>query len=391
MTVARSLYVHIPFCRRRCFYCDFAITTASTTGGQDLQVVYVEALCQEIQLTAATWGANSLDTVFFGGGTPSLLSVEQVDRILQAIAQNFGINSGAEISLEANPGTVTVESLRGYGASGINRISLGAQAFQAHLLDLCGRGHGVPEIWAAVEAITQAGFANFSLDLISGLPNQTIDHWQDSLEQAMRLEPSHISVYDLIVEPGTAFFKRYQPGDRPLPSEAATVDMYLLARTTLQKAGFRHYEISNYAQPGYECRHNLVYWQNLPFYGVGMGATSYIDGKRSDRPRKLRDYLTMVASQQLPDSDRLTLAEQLFETLMQGLRLAEGLELEMLQVKFGSDLCEAMLEILTRREFCDWVQVGDRLQLVQPQGWLFSDQVIERLYDLVGDTYVLAR
>jgi len=170
ITTPRSLYLHIPFCKRKCFYCDFAITT----GGSDLQEVYVTALCQEIQLTANQVGSSRLKTVFFGGGTPSLLSVAQIGRILQTVAQYFGIESNAEISLEANPGTVTEQSLKGYQAIGINRVSLGAQAFQDHLLDACGRGHSVAEIYSAVTAIKNAGISNFGIDLISGLPHQAI-------------------------------------------------------------------------------------------------------------------------------------------------------------------------------------------------------------------------
>jgi putative oxygen-independent coproporphyrinogen III oxidase len=381
--MSHSLYLHIPFCRRKCFYCDFAITT----GGKDLQEIYVEAVCNEIQLTAEksenSLRDSKLQTIFFGGGTPSLLSVAQIDRLLQTIEQFFGIEQNAEISLEVNPGTITEQSLRGYRTSGINRVSLGAQAFQDRLLDVCGRGHSVAEIFSAVTAIKNAGISNFSLDLISGLPNQTLTDWQSSLRQAIQLEPQHLSIYDLIVEPDTAFFKRYKPGDRPLPSEETTVEMYLLAREMLQGAGFNHYEISNYAKPGFECQHNRVYWQNLPFYGVGMAATSYVSQKRSDRPRKMREYLDMIEKEELPDSPVLSPEEQLFETLMQGLRLAEGLDLQKLKTDFGEELIKKVMDLVLPYQQYNWVQINDRLKLTQPQGWLFSDQIITDLYKLV--------
>ena len=185
-TFPKSLYLHIPFCKRRCFYCYFAITT----GGENLKQQYVDALCQEIALTVAEIPpVETLQTIFFGGGTPSLLSVPQVEQILEAIAKYFAIASNAEISLEANAGTVNLESLQGYRSLGVNRISLGAQAFQQELLDVCGRGHSVAEIYEAVDAIKNAGFENFSLDLISGLPHQSMADWDFSLKEAIALQP----------------------------------------------------------------------------------------------------------------------------------------------------------------------------------------------------------
>jgi putative oxygen-independent coproporphyrinogen III oxidase len=385
--LVESIYLHIPFCRRRCFYCDFAIAT----GGEDLKARYVEAICQEIDLTAdrvAIANRHPLQTIFFGGGTPSLLDARQITTIVDAIARNFGIATEAEISLEANPGTVTLESLQGYKAAGVNRISLGAQAFQLELLDRAGRGHNVDEIYAAVEAIAGAGIANFSLDLISGLPDQDMPQWQDSLARAIALQPTHISVYDLTIEPGTAFGKRYQAGDRPLPSEEATVDMYLLAHKQLQEAGYEHYEISNYARQDYQCRHNLVYWHNRPFYGVGMGATSYIEKCRIDRPRKLRDYFEAIDAWRdrgiVPTAAPCAPNTELFDTLMQGLRLAEGISLDRLRQNYGEALVETVLECLQPYFQKGWAKIaGDRqayLMLSIPDGWLFSNEVIADLF-----------
>lgn len=388
MELVKSIYLHIPFCIRRCFYCDFAITT----GGQDLKARYVEAICQEIVLTATLVQQNHrhpLRTIFFGGGTPSLLDARQIATILESIAQNFGIADDAEISLEANPGTVTLDSLRGYRAAGVNRISLGAQAFQQELLDLAGRGHSVDDIYTAVEAIALVGITNFSLDLISGLPHQNMQHWQDSLDQAIALHPTHLSVYDLTIEPGTAFGKRYQAGDRPLPTEAATVEMYLLAHNRLQAADYEHYEISNYAQPGYQCQHNLTYWHNRPFYGVGMGATSYVDKCRIDRPRKLRDYFQMVEEWQdrgiAPSASPSLPKDELLDTLMQGLRLSEGISLQKLRQNYGKDLVSKVLTCLQPYFHKGWAKlIGDRqkyLSLSVPDGWLFSNEVIADLFE----------
>lgn len=383
----KSLYLHIPFCKRRCFYCDFAITT----GGENLKQQYVDVLCKEIALTVVQIPPVSpLQTIFFGGGTPSLLSVKQVEQILDAIAKYFAIAPDAEISLEANAGTVSLESLQGYRSLGINRISLGAQAFQQELLDVCGRGHSVAEIYEAVESIKNAGFENFSLDLISGLPHQSMADWEYSLKEAIALQPTHLSIYDLTIEEGTAFGKRYQAGDTPLPTESHTVEMYTTAHALLPSAGYEHYEISNYAQSGYQAKHNLTYWHNHPFYGMGMGATSYIDRKRIDRPRKMREYLDAIAFWQSEGigftAPIVEPVEELMDTLMQGLRLAEGLSLKSLQATYGNNLCDRALQILERYREKSWVRFVEhsediRIMLVSPDGWLFSNIVIADLYE----------
>jgi oxygen-independent coproporphyrinogen-3 oxidase len=386
-TFPKSLYLHIPFCKRRCFYCDFAITT----GGENLKQQYVDVLCQEIALTVAEIPPlEALQTIFFGGGTPSLLSVKQLEQILETIAKCFAIAPNAEISLEANAGTVSLESLQGYRSLGVNRISLGAQAFQQELLDVCGRGHSVADVYEAVDAIKNAGFENFSLDLISGLPHQSMADWQDSLQKAIALEPKHLSIYDLTIEEGTAFGKRYQAGDNPLPTESHTVEMYILAHELLPSAGYEHYEISNYAQSGYQSKHNLNYWHNQPFYGMGMGATSYIDRQRIDRPQKMRQYLDAISLWQSTGTGFtapiIEPVEELMDSLMQGLRLAEGLSLNALQETYGKELCDRALQILDRYREQDWVRFVEhaedvRIMLVSPNGWLFSDIVIADLYE----------
>ncbi len=389
----KSLYLHIPFCKRRCFYCDFAITT----GGDNLRQEYVDALCQELSLTAAAIPPIApLETIFFGGGTPSLLTVAQLQQIMAAIAQHWQITNNAEISLEANPGTVTLESLQGYHRLGINRISLGAQAFQQNLLDLCGRGHSVAEIYEAVDTINKAGFTNFSLDLISGLPEQTLTDWHCSIQEAIALQPTHLSVYDLTIEEGTAFGKRYQAGDQPLPTEAHTVEMYVAAHELLPAAGYEHYEISNYAKSGYQARHNLTYWHNQDFYGVGMGATSYIDRQRIDRPRKMREYLNAIKEWQnqgnIFAAPVIDLEEELMDSLMQGLRLATGLSLKDLRSRYGQELGDRVLSCLEPYQAQNWVRLETRnsdldnsedlqIKLIAPDGWLFSNVIIADLYE----------
>lgn len=398
-----SAYVHIPFCRRRCFYCDFPVSvvgdklTGSTSG---TIAQYVEVLCQEIVTTPANQG--SLKTVFFGGGTPSLLAVEQLERILETLDQHFGISKDAEISLEIDPGTFSLEQLRGYQKAGVNRVSLGVQAFQDELLLDCGRSHNSTDILTAIELIRQVEIPDFSLDLISGLPHQTLQQWQTSLETAIKLSPTHISCYDLIIEPVTAFGRQYAPGAKPLPTDDTAAQMYKLAQQILTSAGYEHYEISNYAQPGHQCRHNRVYWENRPYYAFGMGAASYTQGRRFTRPRTRREYYTWV-QQLIKDDGTIDTpptpeTEVLLETLMLGLRLAEGLNLSVLSKQFGKKTLVKIWQAVEPHYQQGWVEmVGDnqatlnqqnakelhnigQLRLKDPEGFLFSNTILSDLF-----------
>ncbi|MCC5651297.1 radical SAM family heme chaperone HemW [Nostoc sp. XA013] len=384
--IASSAYVHIPFCRRRCFYCDFPVSVVGDrlrgeTSGTISQ--YVEVLCQEIAITPAL--GQPLKTIFFGGGTPSLLSIEQLQRIVRELEKHFGIASGAEISMEIDPATFDLPHIAGYRSVGVNRVSLGVQAFQSELLQRAGRSHSVEDILAAVELIHQVEIPEFSLDLISGLPHQSLDQWQDSLEKAVALVPTHISIYDLTIEPGTAFGRYYKPGDTPLPTDEATVQMYQMGQQVLTGTGYEHYEISNYAQPGHQCRHNRVYWENRPYYGFGMGAASYVDGKRFTRPRKTREYYQWVQAGGVIDCDVTPLKEVLLETLMLGLRLAEGLSLAALVQGFGEEKVEKICQCLQEYFEKGWVEVVEgRLRLIDPQGFLFSNVILADLFEKLG-------
>ncbi len=376
-----SAYIHIPFCRRRCYYCDFPISVVGDRArGETNPAIadYVAVICQEIK-RARCFG-NPLQTVFLGGGTPSLLAATQVEQILQTLDQHFGL-AVAEISLEVDPGTFTLPQLQAYRAAGVNRLSLGAQAFQDQLLAACGRSHTVSQIEQAIEMIQKAGFSNFSLDLISGLPGQTLEQWQASLQEAIAFMPNHLSAYDLVLEPGTVFGKRYQLQDAGLPSDHTAAEMYKLAAKTLSDAGYDHYEISNYARSGYQCHHNRVYWQNQPYYGFGMGATSYIDGQRFNRPRTRREYYEWInegAAIAIPPVTRL---DEWLETLMLGLRLAEGLSLTDLSKKFGSAWVNRLQECLSAE--CDrgLLEISpDRIRLTDSEGFLFSNQVLGTIW-----------
>ncbi|MEM8604313.1 MAG: radical SAM family heme chaperone HemW, partial [Cyanobacteria bacterium P01_H01_bin.121] len=272
LVAPRSAYLHIPFCRRRCYYCDFPIAvigdaiaqpqpSSQPGSGQGIVRRYLHYLQQEIALTAQQLPSPALplQTVFFGGGTPSLLTPAQLETILTQLQQVFGFEPTVEISIEMDPGTFDREKLLAYKALGVNRVSLGVQVFQDQLLQTCGRSHSVADVYAAIELLRACKISNWSLDLISGLPHQTLEDWQASLEAAIALNPPHISAYDLVVEEQTVFGKRFSPGEQPLPTDTSAAAMYRLAQRLLTQAGYEHYEISNYAKPGCQCQHNRVY------------------------------------------------------------------------------------------------------------------------------------
>ena len=361
--IPTAAYIHIPFCRRRCFYCDFPISVLGdkgTSSATHMEKDYVAALVKDIQLTPSS--QQPLKTVFFGGGTPSLLSPQQLGKILQAIALHFGLATDAEISMEIDPGTFDRDKLLGYIDIGINRFSLGVQTFDEELLQVCGRSHTLADVMQAITLIKQLDVNNFSLDLISGLPHQTIEHCQTSLAQAITIAPKHLSCYDLVLEPVTAFGKQYQPGETPLPNDDDTAEMYRLTQKTLTAAGYEHYEISNYALKGYQCRHNRVYWENKPYYGFGMGAASYVNGKRFSRPRTRREYYSWLEAGAIVDAPQISSTDYLLETLMLGLRLAEGINL----TQYKPETIQKIWSCLQRYYHQGWIEiVGDDGQLMQ--------------------------
>lgn len=382
--MATSAYIHIPFCRRRCHYCDFPIEVVGNSVRTKKLTIdeYIDVLCREIGRTLSR--EIPLETVFFGGGTPSLLSPSQLARILTCLRERFGIATDAEISIEIDPGTFDEEKLRGYQESGVTRLSLGVQTFKAELLKICGRSHSVADIDHSVEIIHRVGIANYSLDLISGLPQQTIADWEDTLQKAIALQPQHLSCYDLVLEETTVFGKRYRSGEKPLPSDETAAQMYRLASQTLREAGYEHYEISNYAKKGDRCRHNLVYWENRPYYGFGMGAASYIDNKRFTRPQEKTDYFIWV--EELAENggniDISPLSHQdiFLETLMLGLRLTEGVDLMKLIEEFGKETIDRLQKQLEAHIREGWVEWDDHIRLQDPEGFLFSNTILATLF-----------
>jgi len=370
-----GLYVHVPFCRRKCAYCDFYSVTALSRRS-----AYLAALAREIRLRAEP--GRGADAVFFGGGTPSLLAPRQVGAVLEALAAAFGLLPGAEITLEANPGTVDRRRLEGFRAAGVNRLSLGVQSFRDAALAWLGRLHDRRQALAAVRAARRAGFANLGLDLIYGLPGQNLEAWQADLETALALAPEHLSCYLLTIEPNTPLGRARNAGQvRPLAEEAAAA-LFDFTHTFLPSRGMPPYELSNFAAaPGLRSRHNLKYWTLSPYRGFGPGAHSFEAPARWWNRARLQGYLTALTAGRPPEGGReiLSLDQQMLEAVFLGLRLTEGFGLETFEKRFGrrfGDVFGAAAAALAGEGLLE--AAGGRCRLT-PQGRRFHDGVSARL------------
>lgn len=369
-----SLYIHIPFCGSKCHYCSFN----SVTGKARYTGKYVDALLAEMDFYRARLRGRSVPTVFFGGGTPSLLSGEQVQRLLDGVRERFKLEAGAEVSLESNPGTLDLEKLRGYRAAGVNRISIGVQSFDAAELRWLGRTHGAGEVSSSIGLLRETGFDNFNLDLIFGLPGQTLQQWQENVRRAVELGPKHLSLYHLTIEEGSTF------GDvkkLAAPSDEEGAELFNWTREFLASAGFEQYEISNFAQSGFRCRHNQVYWRNEECVGIGAGAWSYLEGARYLRPKGVEEYLSDVASGRFArlDEERLGAEESWRETLVFGLRMMEGVRLEEIATRFGRGPDAATLAALRRLEEAGLLSIQKEKVRLTQRGVLFADTVAVEL------------
>jgi oxygen-independent coproporphyrinogen-3 oxidase len=382
----RSAYLHIPFCHRRCFYCDFPVvplgdraSAAAGAPGSASIAAYLQLLHREI---AAAPAGPPLSTVYVGGGTPSLLSVEQLRALLEALRCRYGLAPGTELSLELDPASFDQQRLAGYLAAGVTRVSLGGQSFSDAVLESLGRRHRRADLLEAAGWLQQAQrsgrLQSWSLDLIQGLPGQTLSGWREQLEQAIALQPPHLSVYDLIVEPGTVFERLEQRGALELPESDLAADLMELTARRLAEAGYGHYEISNYALPGHASRHNRVYWSGAGWWGFGMGATAAPWGVREARPRTRDGYaawleqaeaarpLSAASASSPPEA-----AMPMDERWMVGFRRREGVRLQ---------APEALL--------CRWqpfiergllIQEGPRWRLRDPEGLALSNAVLREL------------
>lgn len=362
-----ELYLHIPFCVKKCNYCDFF----SASGTPKEQADYVSAMIQEIQSYQELSGEYEVQTIFLGGGTPSLLTPEQIEKIFTTIYHIFSVNENAEITMEMNPGTVDIEKLRAMKAAGVNRLSIGLQSAQNEELKMLGRIHTYEEFLETWKLTEQAGFKNRNIDLMSALPGQTMESYEDTLSKVLALEPEHISAYSLILEEGTVFYDWYEKGklDRgawKLPSEEEEYAMGELTIQRLAEAGMHRYEISNYAKSGKECRHNLGYWDRVEYLGIGAGSSSLIKGERFDHIRDRKAYIEKIRNGEsiLIDREILSVESQMEEFMYLGLRKIEGVSRTDFQNYFGKNVDDVYGEILDKLEEEQLLEFsGDRIRL----------------------------
>jgi oxygen-independent coproporphyrinogen-3 oxidase len=372
-----SLYIHIPFCVRKCSYCDF--TSYAATGISIPE--YVELLLNELAANAEKFSRPAVSTLYFGGGTPSLLSPGQVERLLAAVSNSYSVAADAEVTLEANPGTISRESLDGYLAAGINRLSLGIQSFDDAQLQLLGRIHTAADARQAYAMARQAGFRNISIDLMHSLPQQSVAAWQAALTEAVSMNPEHISAYGLTVESGTPFAARAAQGSLQLPAEDLAVELFEITAAELRQAGYEHYEVSNFARPGFRSRHNQVYWQRGSYLGFGAGAHSFLRepffGVRWENPACLDAYAERVktaACMEMPEP--LTREEAMAEFFFLGLRQRAGIDLQQFRQEFGVTADDAFPGTITRFIGAGLLSLsGENLQLTA-RGLLLANMVL---------------
>ncbi|MDF2836613.1 MAG: oxygen-independent coproporphyrinogen oxidase [Paenibacillus sp.] len=326
-----ALYIHIPFCTNKCHYCDF---TSYVLRGQPVDQ-YLDALESEMKRTAELLRPERIDTVFVGGGTPTVLTPPQMERFLRSVTSHFPLAEGVEFTMEANPGTVDEDKLAAMKEGGVNRISFGVQSFDNGLLERIGRIHNVDDVYRSLDNAKKIGFDNLSIDLMFGLPGQTLAHLSDSVDRAMALGLPHYSLYSLKVEENTLFHKLYERNELPLPPEDEEYEMFLLLMRRLKEGGYRHYEISNFAKPGFESRHNSTYWRNEPYYGLGAGAHGYANRTRHMNLKGIQPYID-AAPTKLPRLETSPVSEQeaMEDFMMVGLRLLEGVPASRFEAQF---------------------------------------------------------
>lgn len=376
-----GLYIHIPFCKQKCCYCDFY----SLSGREDRMDAYTDALCAHLSETAPFASGHLVDTVYFGGGTPSYLGEKRLVRILKLIRKKYHVAKDAEITLEANPDSAgDWKMLRSLRRAGFNRLSLGMQSADDQELRAIGRIHTMEQVRAAVEAARKAKFENLSLDLIYGLPDQTMERWQETLSAAAALEPEHLSCYGLKVEEGTPLYARR--AETNLPGDEAQADMYLYTVDFLSRLGYAQYEISNFAKPGFASRHNLKYWTLGEYAGFGPGAHSDFGGVRYAYERDLNAYIQGVRSHapMLSESERIPPRDRDTEWVMLGLRTVQGLDPKEFESRFRRRF-QCFLPFLEQCRAAGYaVEEAGRWHLT-PRGFLVSNQVIGGMLDALAE------
>ncbi|HOM02464.1 MAG TPA: radical SAM family heme chaperone HemW [Acetivibrio sp.] len=345
-----GLYIHIPFCKAKCLYCDFN----SFACRDDFVPAYFNALKKEICLYSDIIKGYGIKTVFIGGGTPSYVDAHNIYEIVSLLNQKFDMDRCFELTIEANPGTMNMEKLLLYKKAGINRLSIGLQAWQNHLLKSLGRIHTEKEFEENYRLAVKAGFDNINVDLIFAIPGQSFKDWTETVTKVAKLNPQHISCYSLIIEEGTVFGTRFSKGELIPVEDELDREMYWYAVEKLKTMGYKHYEISNFSKEGFECAHNLTYWKELEYIGIGASAHSYFNGKRFNNTYNIEEYVKIINSGRLPVENEINVEtkDEISEFMMLGLRLVDGVSIEEFYERFGKNPLEVFrnqIETLSKR------------------------------------------
>lgn len=369
-----AIYIHVPFCVRKCAYCDFA----SFAGRQDVWKDYFDALLGEIDSWKDELRTREVRSVFFGGGTPSLVSAAYIAAVLEQLRRYAAFSAGCEITLEANPGTLTPEKLALYREAGINRISIGVQSFDGGLLKSLGRIHTPEEAEAAVAMAKEAGFDNISIDLMYALPGQTVAQWLETLKKAVSLPLRHISAYSLIVEEGTEMHRRVEAGEAAIPDDDSVNEMQRMAVDFLGKHGFERYEISNYARPGFASRHNITYWEVEDYLGLGCAAHSLVENVRFANPPELGRYL---AGERRLNCEERSVSDRMEEHIMLETRMVRGLNLSRWRQVFGEDFLEKRRRAIRKLENYGLIEIENGFLRLTAMGLELQDSVVLELLE----------
>ncbi len=369
-----GLYLHIPYCLHKCGYCDFNSHNINEAEMES----YVQALLLEMKYAAKGSKERRVDTIFFGGGTPTTLPFSDLARILKACRQQFQVDPQAEITCEANPATIPQTDLAQLREVGFNRLSIGVQSFDPDELKRLERVHSVDEVFLTVDRARKVGFDNLSLDLMFGLPRQSIERWRDNLNQALGLEPDHLSAYNLTIEPGTVFHKQQAQGQLKMPPDDFQRELFEITIDTLTSAGYEHYEISNYAKPEKQCRHNLIYWTNGEYLGLGAGASSALKGKRFKNVNLPARYITQINESETAVESRETLdrRQRMGEAVMLGLRLRKGLNLETFEQQFSTSFHAAFGNTIEKLAEAGLIKINEDNVALTDEGLFVADSVI---------------
>lgn len=367
-----GLYIHIPYCLHKCGYCDFN----SHPENQEESTHYVDALTQELK--SYSQKKYSVTSVFIGGGTPTILLPSQLKHILKTAQQAFNLTAGCEITIEANPATIKLQSLQEIHDAGYNRISIGVQSFDQKELQLLERVHSEKEIHSTIHRARSANFKNLSIDLIFALPNQTTEKWHSNLKKAIAKKPEHLSTYNLTIEPATAFFQLHKKGKLNLPDEEIQLEMYETTIRILKNEGYRHYEISNFSKPEMESQHNINYWNNGEHIGIGAGASSYLNGERFKNTKSPSNYIRKIKFNKSAIETRETLEpiHAMGETLMLGLRLLKGISIDTFERRFQVSFYKVYGKTLDQLFNQELITFNQNRIALSKKGLFLADSVI---------------